>query len=104
MRIQVLTVLSACALALGLAGTASADDYAGKSYFESYDQNHDGVVSKDELGPKQQEYMSKYDEDNNGELSKSEFSAYEKSKDWMSPVTGPGGVHITEPYEPERQE
>lgn len=102
MKYSIYALLSAGLLSLGLAGPASADDYAGKSQFESYDQNHDGVVSKDELGPKQQEYMSKYDEDNNGQLSESEFAAYEQSKDWMSSVTGPGGVQITEPYEQER--
>lgn len=102
MKYSVYAFIPAAALAFGLSGPASADDYAGKGYFESYDQNHDGVVSKEELGPKHQEFLSKYDEDNNGQLSEAEFAVFEQSEDWTDPAVGPGGVHIDETYEPER--
>lgn len=104
MNQSIVAFLSAVLLGISVIGTASADEYGGKSYFESYDQNHDGVVSKEELGPRESEFLSKYDENKDGQLNAAEFSAFEKSEDWMSPVTGPGGVQITEPYEQERKE
>lgn len=102
MKYTIYAFIPAVTLAFGLSGPVAADDYAGKGQFESYDQNHDGVVSKDELGPQHEEFLSKYDEDSDGQLSEAEFSAFEESEDWTDPAVGPGGVHIDEGYESER--
>jgi hypothetical protein len=73
--------------------------------FSQLDRNQDGVISRDEASGKLADDYANADENRDGVVNQSEFSAFEvRTEDFSNPVVGPGGLGITEEYQPGRAE
>lgn len=102
---SIVAKLAALPAALLLALSSGAGFAVHESEFSQLDTNEDGYISRDEASGKLVDEYADADHDENGLVDQSEFSAFEaRMEDFTSPITGPGGVGITEDYESERVE
>ena len=102
-NVSVGATLAALPAALLLVLTAGPAMAVHETEFRQQDVNEDGVISRDEARGNLEENYARADHDQDGVIDRSEFSAFEtRAMDWSSPITGPGGIGITEGYEPER--
>lgn len=97
--------LAALPAALALALSSGAVFAVHEDAFSQLDTNEDGYISREEAqGELVDEYAS-VDHDQNGLVDQSEFSAFEvRMEEFSDPVSGPGGLGITEEYQSERAE
>lgn len=102
---SIVAKLPALPAALVLALSSGASLAVHESEFSRLDTNQDGYISRDEASGKLVDEYASADHDEDGLVDQSEFSAFEaRMDDFTDPVTGPGGVGITESYESERVE